>query len=412
MRVVLAHNFYGSEAPSGENLVFQAERDLLRARGHEVLEFTRHSDDLRRRGAWGLVHGALATPFNAAALLRLRRLLVRARPEVLHVHNTFPLLSPAVVHAARGRPVATVLTLHNFRTFCAAALLLRDGHPCTDCLDRRSAWPGLLHGCYRGSRAATLPLAAMIALHRALGTWTRQVDAFIALTAFQRDLLVRGGLPAGLVHLKPNFHPSPPVPLPWGERAVRALFVGRLAPEKGADVLLEGWARWGAAAPDLEVIGDGPERARLEARAVSLGLGNRVRFTGALPPAEVESRLLRSRLLLVPSVWFEGFPLVIREAFAAGVPVAASRIGSLQGIVEHGRTGVLFEPGSGEDLHRQVSAAWADAGALGAMAGHARATFEAHYTAEENARSLASIYAMALARRRVRGDPTWSDAAP
>lgn len=403
MRLVLAHGFYGSEAPSGENLVYQAERDLLRARGHEVLEFTRHSDDLRRRGAWGLLHGAAVTPFNVASLVRLRRLLRRERPDVLHVHNTFPLLSPAVFHSARGLPVATVLTLHNFRTFCASALLLRDGRPCTLCLDQRSAWPGLRHGCYRGSRLATAPLAAMIALHRALGTWTRQVDAFVALTAFQRDLLVRAGLPGERVHLKPNFHPSPPAPLPWNGRTARALFVGRLSPEKGVKVLLDAWAAWGEGAPPLEIVGDGPERVRLEARAASLGLGQRVRFSGQLPPSEVEARLLDSRLLLVPSIWFEGFPLVIREAFAAGVPVAASRIGSLEGIVEEGRTGLLFEPGSPTDLARQVSTAWADQATLGTLAGHARAAFEARYTADACADALAGVYQEALARRRARG---------
>lgn len=410
MRLVLAHGYYGSEAPSGENLVFEAERDLLRARGHQVLEFTRHSDDLRRRGAWGLLHGAAATPFNVASLLRLRRLLRRERPDVLHVHNTFPLLSPAVYHAARGLPVATVLTLHNFRTFCAAALLLRDGRPCTLCLDRRSAWPGLRHGCYRGSRLATAPLTAMIALHRALGTWTRQVDAFIALTAFQRDLLVAGGLPADRVHLKPNFHPTPPTPRRWDERPARALFVGRLAPEKGVGVLLDAWSAWGDA-PELAIVGDGPERARLQARAAALGLGGRVRFTGQLPPGQVEAHLLACRLLLVPSVWFEGFPLVIREAFAAGVPVAASRIGSLQGIVEPGGTGLLFEPGDPRDLQRQVSAAWADQAALGAMAARARAAFEARYTADACADALADIYRQARASREARGAPAWPEAA-
>jgi glycosyltransferase involved in cell wall biosynthesis len=406
MRIVLAHNFYGSEAPSGENLVFQAERDLLRARGHEVLEFTRHSDDLRRRGALGLLHGAVAAPFNVAALARLRRLLRRERPDVLHVHNTFPLLSPAIYHAARGLPVATLLTLHNFRTFCASALLLREGRPCTLCLDRRSAWPGLRHGCYRGSRAATLPLAATIALHRALGTWTRQVDAFIALTAFQRELLVGAGLPAEAVHVKPNFHPSPPVPSPWAGRPARALFVGRLAPEKGVGLLLDAWAGWGDA-PELVVVGDGPERARLEARAAALGLAPRVRFTGQVPPAEVEAHLLASRLLIVPSIWFEGFPLVIREALAAGVPVAASRIGSLEDIVEPGATGLLFEPGDPADLTRQVSAAWADQAALGAMAARARAAFEANYTADACADALADIYRRARARREARGAPPW-----
>lgn len=402
MRIVLAHNHYGSGAPSGENIVYQAERSLLRELGHEVLEFTRHSDDLRSRGALGLLVGAAATPFNPFALWRLRGILKRERPEILHAHNTFPLLSPSIYHAARGLPVATVLTVHNFRAFCAAALLLREGHPCTRCIDERSAWPGLRHACYRASRAATAPLTAMIALHRALDTWTEHIDAFVALTEFQRGLLVAAGLPADRIHLKPNFHPSPPTPRPWPARQARALFVGRLTAEKGVGALLEAWATWGATAPELVVVGDGIERSQLEGRARALGLGGRVRFTGQLPAAAVEGLMLDSRLLLIPSISFEGFPLVIREAFAAGVPVAASRIGSLQGLVTPGNTGVHFEPNDPVDLAREVSTAWADQASLRAMGERARATFEERYTAEASASILMGIYRSAVEQRRAR----------
>ena len=193
----MAHNHYGSEAPSGENAVFEAERRLLQDRGHDVLSFERRSDEIRARGLRGLVTGALSTPWNPFAARRLRALLERERPDVLHVHNPFPLLSPAIFHAARGLPVATVWTLHNYRPFCAAATLMRDGAPCTECIDRRSPLPGVIHGCYRGSRAATLPLAAMIDLLGRTGTLAREVDAFVVLTDFQREMVIRAGLPAG-----------------------------------------------------------------------------------------------------------------------------------------------------------------------------------------------------------------------
>jgi glycosyltransferase involved in cell wall biosynthesis len=398
LRVALAHNHYGSEAPSGENAVFEAERRLLRERGHEVLSFERRSDEIRARGLRGLAEGALSTPWNPFAARRLRALLERERPDVLHVHNPFPLLSPAVFHAARGLPVATVWTLHNYRPFCAAATLMRNGSPCTACIDQASPLPGVMHGCYRGSRAATVPLAAMIALLRHNGTLAREVDAFVVLTGFQREMVVRAGLPAGRVHVKPNFREAPPPVVPWREREPRVLFAGRLGPEKGVRVLLDAWAGW-SGAPRLEIAGDGPERAALEARARAHGIGDRVRFLGQLTPGEVDGRMAGASLLAVPSLCFEGFPLVIRDAFAAGVPVAASRIGALERIVEDGRTGLLFAPGDPGDLRRRLAAAWADPPRLESMGAAARATFEARYTADRSYEALLAIYEAARTER-------------
>ena len=398
LRVAMAHNHYGSEAPSGENAVFEAERRVLQDRGHDVLSFERRSDALRGKGIRGLATGALSTPWNPFAARRLRALLERERPDVLHVHNPFPLLSPAIFHAARGLPVATIWTLHNYRPFCSAATLVRDGVPCTECIDRRSPMPGLAHGCYRGSRAATLPLAAMIDLLDRAGTLAREVDAFVVLTEFQREMVVRAGLPAGRVHVKPNFHPAPPPVVPWPEREPRVLFAGRLGPEKGVRVLLDAWSLW-PDAPLLEIAGDGPERSALEARVRTLRLGDRVRFLGQLSPAEVERRTGRVRLLAVPSLCFEGFPLVIRDAFAAGVPVVASRLGALERIVEDGATGLLFSPGDAADLHRRVSRAWADPALLASLGAAARAAFEGRYTADRSYEALLNVYESARAGR-------------
>jgi glycosyltransferase involved in cell wall biosynthesis len=398
LRVVLAHNHYGSEAPSGENAVFEAERRLLQERGHEVLSFERHSDEIRSRGLRGLATGALSTPWNPFAARRLRALLERERPDVLHVHNPFPLLSPAVFHAARGLPIATVWTLHNYRPFCAAATLMRDGAPCTECIDQRSPLPGLVHGCYRGSRAATLPLAAMIDLLGRTGTLSREVDAFVVLTDFQREMVIRAGLPAARVHVKPNFHPAPPLVKPWREREARVLFAGRLGPEKGVAVLLDAWSLW-PGAPLLEIAGDGPERGALEARARRHGLGDRVRFLGQLTPEEVGRRMGGARLLAVPSLCFEGFPLVVRDAFAAGVPVVASRLGALTQIVEDGGNGFLFAPGDPADLRLRVAEAWSEPGRLEALGAAARLAFERRCTADRSYETLLDVYGAARAVR-------------
>ena len=398
MKILLAHNFYGSSAPSGENTVYSAEKSLLEAAGHEVVEYTRNSDEIRAQGAWGALKGALSTPWNPIAYASVRRTIERERPDVLHVHNTFPLLSPAIFHSANQSATATVLTLHNYRTVCAAAIPMREGRPCTECIDRRSVTPALRYGCYRQSRLATLPLATMIALHRKLGTWQKHVDAFIALTGFQRDRHVAAGLPPERMHVKPHFYPDPPSPLPWRERKAKVVFIGRLGEEKGVRFLIEAWRQWGEQAPQLELIGDGPQRRELE--ELAQGMDGKVRFLGQRPFSETRERLAGARLLVLPSVSFEGFPMVILEAFAMGVPVAASRLGSMPCLVQDDRNGVLFTPGNAEDLLRQVRGAWGDGDLLALMGAAAREEFEARYTAEPNYRMLMDIYQAAIEHRR------------
>lgn len=402
MKVLLVHNFYGSSAPSGENSVYRAELELLRSRGHEVIEFTRHSDGIRARGMIGIVQGALATPWNPFTVTGLRQLLEREHPEIMHVHNTFPLISPAVFHAARDLPTATVLTLHNYRIFCAAGIPERNGIPCTECLDCGSIFPALRHGCYRESRLATLPMAAMIALHRRLGTWRNHLDAFIALTEFQRERLAAAGLPQDRMHVKPHFYAAPPSPLPCPERQEKVVYIGRLGEYKGAHVLIEAWRQWGSDAPLLEIIGEGPERERLEKMADGGRPGGRVTFTGQLPFGETQARLARARLLVLPSLCFEGFPMAIREAFALGVPVAASRLGSIPCIVEDGKSGILFRPGDADDLLAKVKVLWGDPDGMAAMGAAARAEFERKYTAEANHFRLMEIYAAARRHRQAK----------
>ena len=240
MKILLAHNYYGSAAPSGENQVFEAERDLLRQRGNEVDEFVRHSDEIRGKGAYGVLAGALSVPWNPWSVAAMRRKLDSFSPDVVHTHNTFPLISPGIFHAI-GNRAARVLTLHNYRLFCPAAIPMRDGKVCTEFIDRRSSAPPMRHGCYRNSRLATMPLAFSVWLRRILGTWTKHVDAFIALTEFQRERMIEAGLPADLVHVKPNFYPGNPSTVAWTDRRSSVVFAGRLTEEKGVLALVNAW---------------------------------------------------------------------------------------------------------------------------------------------------------------------------
>lgn len=388
---MLCHSFYSSINPSGENQVFEIERQLLARNNHVVETFIRHSDDIRAKGAVGVIQGALATPWNPWMARAIRRQVDHFQPDVVHVHNTFPLLSPAIFHAI-GKRAARVLTLHNYRVFCPAAIPMRAGKVCTECIDKRSAIPAMIHGCYRGSRIATLPLALSVGLHRALGTWVNQVDAFICLSEFQRELMIEAGLPREKVHVKPNFYPGNPDVLAWPERKPYVVFAGRLTAEKGVINLLRAWRLWGAAAPELRLVGDGELRTELESMAEGLP----VRFLGQVGSEDAQAQIAGAHLLVLPSECFEGFPMVVREAFAFGTPAAVSNLGPLPTIVEHGKSGMVFQPGDPQSLLQEVRQAWGTPGLLERLGQGARAEFASKYTEEANYATLMEIYRQAI----------------
>jgi glycosyltransferase involved in cell wall biosynthesis len=402
MKILLVHNFYGSGAPSGENMVYAAEKELLRQHGHTVIEFTRHSDEIRNRGIFGAVQGAIATPWNPFSKRALRSVLEKEKPDVMHVHNTFPLLSPSIFHATKGLRTTTVLTLHNYRTFCAAGIPMHDDASCTECLDTQSVSPALRYGCYRKNRLATLPLATMIALHRRVKTWERHVDAFIALSAFQKDKMVGAGLPAANMHIKPPFYVNPPSPLPWEERELKVVFVGRLGMEKGLNTLVDAWKQWGRESPQLEIIGDGPERISLQRSVNGNGIADKISFLGQLPFLEVQRKLRLGRLFVLPSVCFEGFPMTIIEAFSLGVPVAVSRLGPLPSIISEDQNGTTFLSGDPADLHRVLVKMWNSQEKLAEMGKSARKEFDRKYTPKASYEILMSIY-----EATVRGKRQW-----
>lgn len=400
MKILLIHNYYGSQSPSGENAVFNAEMQLLRKHGHQVIEYTRHSDEIRQLGWGGLLKAAVGIPWNPFSLRKIRQLIEKEQPDVMHAHNTFPLLSPAIFYAAHDTKTATVLTMHNYRLFCASAIVMRNDKPCTLCLDQKSVKASIKYGCYRGSRLATVPLACSISLHRKIKTWQKQVDAFIALTEFQRNMMVKAGVPSEAIYVKPHFYPDPPVPIQSGCRENKAIFIGRLGPEKGVRLLLDAWQTWGLDAPNLEIIGSGPEEDQLKQRSIAYGLNNKIIFLGQQSFQQTQNRLQQAKILLLPSLCFEGFPMVMREAFALGVPIVASRLGSMACLVDEQKNGFLFESGNTVDLLHVLKKAWNDPENLAKMGEAARATFENQYTAEANYYKLMDIYRAANLSRR------------
>ena len=285
-------------------------------------------------------------------------------------------------------------TLHNFRLLCPQALLLREGRVCEDCVGR-VPWRAVQHACYRGSRLHSAAVAGTLQLHRAIGTFDRLVDRYIALNDFCRDKLVQGGLPAQRISVKPNF-----VDLPAPDsNAPRAglLFVGRLSQEKGVQTLAQAWLQMPSGS-ELQVAGEGPMREALSGLPGLCALG-------PMPPAAVAREMRRSLALVLPSICYEAFPRTLVEAFACGLPVIASRIGALPELVQHGRTGLLAEPGDAADLARQMAWALDHPEAMREMGRAARAHYEAHWTGEANLRQLLAIYADAQRHANDRAAP-------
>jgi glycosyltransferase involved in cell wall biosynthesis len=388
--VLLVHNHYRSTLPSGEGIVVEGESRLLRDNGHKVEGYFRNSDEILDKRVTGVIAGAFATPWNPWSAKGVKIKIDNFKPDVVHVHNTFPLISPAIFRSI-GLKSAKVLTLHNYRLFCAAAIPMRKGKICTECMTSGSALPALRYGCYRNSRLATFPIATSVALHRKLGTWVNHVDAFIALSNFQRDLLISSGLPAGLVHVKPNFYPGKPRVVPWSKRKKCVVFAGRLTAEKGVESLVKAWLDWGPSAPELRILGDGDLKKQL-VQLASSSPNVPIRFLGQLPGVEAEKEIASSHLLILPSECFEGFPMVVREAFAFGTPVAVSDIGPLPSIVHHGKNGLVFHAGNSCSLLDTVQAAWKSTGMLEELGGGARRSFEALYNETANYELLMDIY--------------------
>jgi glycosyltransferase involved in cell wall biosynthesis len=392
VNILIVHNFY--QQAGGEDEVFRAECELLRSRGHCVAEYVKNNNEIRTNGANAPSSIALAmrAVWSSPAYHELRALLERVKADVVHFHNTFPLMSSAVYSACREVGVPVVQTLHNFRLLCPNALLLRDGRICEDCVGKGIPWPAVLHRCYRDSRPASAAIAAMLTTHRVLGTWQGKVDLYIALSEFSRAKFVNAGLLGTKIVVKPNFvFPDPRA----GSRSREdAVFLGRLSEEKGLRTLLHAWTRIGAN-QTLRVVGNGPLLDTLRMETRRLGLSN-VRVEGRLSHEESLAILRGARVLIVPSDCYENFPMAIAEAYACGTPVIASRLGSIQELVHDGLTGLHVNPGDPEDLAKKIEWAWAHPEEMRRMGENARAEYEAKYTSERNYALLMRIYERVL----------------
>jgi len=384
VKILLAHNFYKN--PGGEDQCVAAETGLLTSHGHDVMHYfvsNEATDGLRRADL------ALRTLWSFPAYRQIRALIRDRRPDVVHFHNTFPLISPGALHAVKAESIPVVQTLHNYRLLCANALLFRDGKPCEDCLGR-IPWRAVGPRCYRGSRSATTAVVAMLSVHRLIGTWRSAVDAYIAPSEFARQKFIQGGLPADQIAVKPNFaYPDPGAGNGCGGYAV---YVGRLSFEKGIDTILAAWKLLGGTVP-LKIAGDGPQASAV---MNACSRDSAIEWLRDVPHEHVYDLIGGAAVLILPSECYEGaLPRVVIEAFAKATPVIAADLGAMTGTVGHGN-GLRFLAGDPADLASKVRFVFSKPDRLRQMRRGARETFETSFSAESNYEMLTSIYARAI----------------
>ncbi|MGP8205040.1 MAG: glycosyltransferase family 4 protein [Acidimicrobiales bacterium] len=399
MRVLQVHNRYRSSAPSGENRVVDNEAAALRLHGHTVDRFERTSEEIAGSslGRKLLLGGQVL--WSIGSYNSLTRHLRESRPDVVHVHNTFPLLSASVLQACLCQRVPVVATLHNYRLVCPSGALYRDGAICHECVGRVPV-PAVRHGCYRGSSLATLPLAACVSVNREM--WRRQVSAYVCISESQRRLLSPADLPVGRVFVKTNLVPWRDYSPPTSPRPAAVVFLGRLDANKGVLLLMEAWDLFAATAVGhplrLVIAGAGP----LEGTVAEWANGRSdVDYLGLLSAERCEGILKTARATVVPSAWEEPFGMVVVESMRMGVPVLAAAHGSFPELVVEGEDGALFPPGDAGALAKVLSEVEQDPGRFARYGENARKAYETRFSATANIEELVGIYRFAIAH------PVW-----
>lgn len=391
LTVLVVHNRYRSGQPSGEDRVVDQETALLSDAGHRVISFERHSDDIAAMSLVAKAGVPFRVPWNATARAELSASLRTERPDVVHVHNTFPLLSPSVLAACADAGVPTVATVHNYRQVCSSGTLYRAGRVCTECLGRLPV-PALRHGCYRGSRLATVPLAVSVVANRR--GWSSRVSRFFCISGAQRDILLEAGMPPDRLIVKHNFVPDPGVRRRGPGEHV--LYLGRMTEEKGLPLLMSAWDRiaaTGGVGMPLVLAGGGPLDGLVEQWSRDR---DDVRHVGLQTRAECTELMTRAAAVVAPSTWMETFGLVVVEAMAVGVPVVAAAHGSFVELVDDGRTGLLHRPGDADSLADRIRAIAGDSERNQAYGQAARRRYEAGFTPAVGLDSLVAGYRAAI----------------
>lgn len=393
MRILIGHNEYQNFG--GEDAVALAELKLLTDHGHTLHLYTRSNAELKKfsfkdksRFMWYLA-------WSDQSYRELRRIIRDFKPDVAHFHNIYFMMSPAVYYACKDERVPVVQSLHNFRPLCANGLFFRNNRVCEDCLNG-SLFNGIRHRCYQKSWIISALVVRMLAAHRKMNTWKDKVDAYITATEFTKQKYVQAGIAPDKIFIKPNFiYPSP------RETAVDqgyALYVGRLSEEKGVEVLIKAWKEIKDC--PLKIAGDGPLKPYLSGFIHNNQIAN-VELLGHVDQGRYEQLMQGAKFIVVPSICYENFPRIVAEAMAYGVPVIASRLGSLQEIIEDKKDGMLFETGNSQDLADKVRQCLGSADYY-QMKAQAFLKYEQKFSDQVNYEIMMNIYNKVLAKNHHR----------
>ena len=389
MKVLLVHNFY--QQAGGEDTSFSNTGQLLKEKDHQILTYTRQNDEINSYSLLQKMSLPRKTVWANDTYQDICRIIELERPDIIHVFNSFPLVSPSIYYASQRAGIPVVQDLPNYRLICPAATLYRDDRFCTDCIGKLP-WRGVLHRCYRESRLQTAVIAAMLVSHRWRKTWLTQVDMFVTRSEFSRNQFLAAGMPEQKLTVLPNFLYSPPEQRVG--HAEYACFLGRLSPEKGVETLLHAWQEINL---QLYLVGDGESREFLQNSCRKMNL-TQVDFMGWQPHSEMFLILKQAQFLVVPSEWYEPFGYVVIEAFACGVPVIVSNIGGLAELVTDGDTGLHYEVGNVMDLREKIRWAISHPDEMERMGINGRKQFEKHYTSDVNYKQLIEIYNTVLSK--------------
>jgi glycosyltransferase involved in cell wall biosynthesis len=391
MRVVLVHNQYRSGTPGGEDVVFREEKALLESAGIEVQTYTRSNDEMRPKSLVDRARVLAGLRRSRRTRRDLNALLDQFKPDIVHCHNTFPLISVSAYESCHSRRIPVVQTVHNYRLVCASGNHYRANSICEDCTPGR-AWSAVRHACYMNSRAASLAVAGMITVNHRSRVYLELVDRFIALNRFSANRLVAMGIPVEKLIIKPNFVGAS-FPRLNESRQNYFLFAGRLSTEKGLEWLISAWHQLQDI--PLVIAGDGPLRDRLEQQVKMHGLP--IRFLGMQSREAVRSLMVRSRGVVFPSLWFEGMPMTILEAWQSEAPVICSSVGGLPELIRDGVDGLLVKPGDHAGLALAVRRIATDSSFGSTVAASALERVQAEFSPQRNLELLLDIYRITIA---------------
>ena len=342
-KVLMVHNFY--QIGGGEHTVFKNEVELLRKNGHEVIEYTRSNDELKK-DKWKLIFLPFTTVWSLRTYIEIRKIIKRERIDIVHCHNTFPLISPSVYYAARSMKVPIVQTIHNFRFLCPNGSFYCNGKVCEKCRENGNFKEAIKNKCYRNSTFGTMIVVAMLTINKKLGIYKK--ISYIFLTEFNKrkfDKFI--DINSNQVFVKPNFVSRKEEPIENSNRKV-FVFASRLEENKGIKLLLE---LWKLIPKDycLHIYGDGTLKEFVQENS-----HDNISYYGFAPQQTIFKDLSTATALVFPSIWYEGFPMIIAEAMAIGCPVVSTNIGNGRDIVEKSKGGTIFDPDKSDTFVKAI----------------------------------------------------------